>query len=47
MEDFLTEASGSGIYEIVILFLAPGKIKVGLSLWAHRGPIVTVGTPGT
>lgn len=38
MEDFLAEASGSGIYEIVILFLAPGQIKVGLSVWAHQGP---------
>lgn len=35
MEEFLAQASGSGIQEAVALLLARGEIKVGLSVWAH------------
>lgn len=35
VEGFFAEASGSGDCEAVILSLAPGKIKVGLPVWAR------------
>lgn len=38
VEEFSAEAGGSGIWGAVLLFSAPGKIKVGLPVWAHQGP---------